>query len=967
MLSRQHGGLPVFRVEVAFDAAYRRNEIHGQLQGAGFRLAGNVEVRELYFLQGDLHPADVDAISSSLILDPVTGRCTIRQVGAQDGVESFNRIEVTFKPGVTDSIAERLLAAAHEIGVAALRAARSGISYRFSQPLAEDTAHRLAQDVLANATVQDYAIGEILPVFLDTLETAPRAARIPVTELDEAGLLALSASRRLSLDLQEMQTIQAYFQQNGREPTDAELETIAQTWSEHCMHKTFKASIRVQGEEDVVPGLIASYLRAATERIAAPWVRSAFVDNAGVIEFDDNHDLSFKVETHNHPSAIEPFGGANTGVGGVVRDILGVSHRPIALTDVLCFGPQDIDEEALPPGVLHPRRVQDGVVRGIADFGNKLGIPTVNGSILYHPGYAANPLVYCGCVGIGPRDSHPRRPHPGERIIVLGGATGRDGLRGATFSSQVLDADTGEQAGASLQIGDPITEKGLIEVVERARNARLYTAITDCGAGGLSSAVGEMAAGCGARVDLADVRLKYPGLAPWEIWLSEAQERMVLAVPEENLRSLQDLCDAYEVPLSDIGAFEQDCRLRVVHGDEVIVDLANEFLHHGLPLPELNAVCDPLPGGPPPQEVAILGAVAADEAGMLLALLGHPDIASKEDVIRRYDHEVRGAAVIRPLTGPLADGPSDAAVLKPAESTGWLGFAVAHGIRPHLGEIDPYHMAVSAVDEAIRNAVAAGADPERIALLDNFCWGDPNSLTVLGGLVSAVRGCHDAALHYRAPFISGKDSLYNEYVDPAGVRRSIPGTLLISSIAIVPDIRQAVSMDLKEASNLLYLAGDWQGARAGCHADLINPAFLSGQLAGLPGRLPDGAPRLYRAVHAAMRLGWVRSAHDLSEGGLGVALAEMALAGRMGLRIALDGIHPQARLALFAETNGCLVVEIPPERQRDFEAMMGQEPIILLGRVTGDGQVRMLHGGQAPISLPVEALAAAFTGRGPAQ
>ncbi|MBI3160105.1 MAG: phosphoribosylformylglycinamidine synthase subunit PurL [Chloroflexi bacterium] len=968
MLSRHPVPVPVFRIDVMTEADHRRRGLKEQIRGTGYRLNGDVEVREVYFLQGVLTEAEVREIAQTLVLDPVTQRYTQEQLNAEDGVEVFNCIEVVYKPGVTDSAASQLLEAAHQMGITALLAARTGLSYRFDEPVPEDVARSLAYRLLANATVQDFAFGEIRPEFIHPVPGANKATIVPIKDLNALGLQALSSSHRLSLNLKEMQAIQAYYCALGREPTDAELETIAQTWSEHCLHKTFKADIFPMDGSEPIRGLIKTYIQAATTEINAPWVRSAFVDNAGVIEFDEEFDLSFKVETHNHPSAIEPFGGANTGVGGVVRDILGVSHRPIAVTDVLCFGPQDLADERLPTGVLHPRRIQAGVVHGIADYGNKLGLPTVNGSIHYHSGFSANPLVCCGCVGIGPRGSHPRSPRPGDRVIVLGGATGRDGLRGATFSSQVMDAGSGEVAGASVQIGDPITEKGLLEVVERARDAQLYSAITDCGAGGLSSAVGEMAAQIGVSVDLAHVPLKYPGLAPWEIWLSEAQERMVLAVPERNLPALRALCQTYWVALSNIGAFEETGRLRVAFGEERIVDLDNDFLHGGYPPLELRADFQ-LPRND--MRIAIDAPAdleISDEADMLLSLLRHPDIASKEAVARRYDHEVGGGTVIKPFVGPRADGPSDAAVLKPRGTRDWRGIALANGINPHYGEFDPYRMAISAVDEAIRNVVAVGADPERIALLDNFCWGNPNHPDMLGGLVRAAQGCHAAALHYQTPFISGKDSLYNEYVDESSERRAIPGTLLVSSIGIVPDIRNAVSMDLKEAGNALFLVGDWEGALAGSHTLLVVPHYFSGHpsIRQVPG-LSLNAPHLYRALHGAMRAGSVRSAHDLSEGGLAVALAEMALAGRIGAQIDLSHVHVDPRLSLFAETNGCLLVEVQTERLREFPETLAGCSVVELGRVEDSGQLIITHDDRVVIDLSVDTLANAFTPQGQAE
>ena len=510
--------------------------------------------------------------------------------------------------------------------------------------------------------------------------------------------------------------------------------------------------------------MIKTYLPAATNEINAPLVVSAFVDNAGIIDFDDDFEVSFKVETHNHPSAIEPFGGANTGIGGVIRDILGVSAKPIAATDVLCFGPQDVDPDALPANVLHPRRLQSGVVAGVGDYGNKIGIPTVNGAILYDEGYTANPLVFCGCVGLAPRGKHVRTPQEGDRVIVLGGRTGRDGLRGATFSSMAMDAHTGDIAGASVQIGDPITEKGIIDVITRARDLALYHAITDCGAGGLSSAVGEMAASIGAEVDLANVRLKYPGLAPWEIWLSEAQERMVLAVPPQALFTLQELCDTFDTELTDIGEFTGTRRLVVKNNGKAVLDMANDFLHHGIPQRQLKASFHP-----PARKSKIIARIPdLDPNETLLQLLSHPNIASKATVIRVYDHEVQGGTVVKPLAGVEADAPSDAAILKPIGTRGTKGIVLSNGINPEYGKQDPYRMAQAAIDEAIRNAVAVGADPEHIAILDNFCWGDPLQPETMGALLEAARGCRDAALLFRTPFISGKDSLNNEYIGAGG-------------------------------------------------------------------------------------------------------------------------------------------------------------------------------------------------------
>lgn len=1000
--------LPVFRLTVSPRQPSQAGSILKQLPSIGIPAAARIQLKisRLFYFQGDLPTSALETLIA-LVCDPVTEDCTWQAVAGGGISRSAGQvsppnlpstgIEVMLRPGVTDNTASELLLAAHRLGITSLHRAATGERYEFYGPLTQAQLHTIAHTLLVNSTIQRYSLGELQADFGHTHPDPSPVVSIPVRHLSAQALQDLSLARRLALDSVEMAAIQAYFRRQGRDPSDAELETIAQTWSEHCVHKTFKALIAVQSSPSqpgltseiadqstpaLIDGLLRTYIKAATDQINAPWVRSAFVDNAGVIEFDDSFDLSFKVETHNHPSAIEPFGGANTGVGGVVRDILGVSHRPIAATDVLCFGPAQLPWQALPQGVIHPQRIRNGVVAGIEDYGNKLGLPTLSGAVLYHSGYTANPLVFCGCVGLGPRSAHPNAPQPGDRILVIGGRTGRDGLRGATFSSLAMDAQTGEVAGSSVQIGDPITEKGVIEVVERARDAGLYHAITDCGAGGLSSAVGEMSARLGAAVDLAAVKLKYTGLAPWEIWLSEAQERMVLAVPPQSVDALADLCRVYRVEWSDIGVFEDSRRLRVFHsglpGSRSVLDLENEFLHNGLPRMALQAILPPRPHSDPSgsgdqQAERLAGipstSVMAQAQHILLMLLSHPNISSKESILRVYDHEVRGATVIRPLVGLCADGPSDGVVLKPLETAGWRGFALANGINPWIGEVDPYAMGISAVDEAVRNAVAVGADPARLALLDNFCWGDPRRPETLGSLVLAAQACRDAALHFRTPFISGKDSLNNEYLGAGGQRRAIPGTLLISSIAIHPDVRQAVTLDLKSTGDPVYLVGDWTAGLAGSHAALVAPgAFAQAPELHRPPGWPRRAAAIYARLHAAILAGLVRAAHDLSEGGLAVAAAEMCLAGRLGLALELGGLHFDPLVALFAETNGCFLVEIAPESAADFESQINASDhagsnlpcATRLGRVSGSNALEITHQNVLVLETPLSAIVHAF-------
>ncbi|HEY9526905.1 MAG TPA: phosphoribosylformylglycinamidine synthase subunit PurS, partial [Anaerolineales bacterium] len=503
--------MPIYKYLVHNKTNDPRNGGHlKDAHALGFQHLKSIQVQDLFFIEGQLSQEDSQQLALKLLSDPVTQSVSWRELPSPllQPQDDSAILEVALRPGVTDPVAEQLVRAAHELGVPGVHRAATG--QRFVLCFDENAdrisdSHSIAKSLLANNIIQHWTIGEIRPSFPEEAASRKAVEILPVRDGSKEQLLALSKERRAALDLAEMQAIRNYFNQEGRDPTDVEFETIAQTWSEHCVHKTFKAKIDVRDSSiesplskiESIDNLIRTYLKAATEEIHAPWVISAFVDNAGIIDFDDEFEISFKVETHNHPSAVEPFGGANTGVGGVIRDILGVSAKPIANTDILCFGNQDLEPHKLPDGVLHPRRIQSGVVAGVQDYGNKIGIPTVNGAILYDEGYTANPLVFCGCVGIAPKGMHRKMPQVGDHVIVLGGRTGRDGLRGATFSSMTMDAQTGEVSGASVQIGDPITEKGLIDVIVRARDLGLYNDITDCGAGGLSSAVGEMASKLG--------------------------------------------------------------------------------------------------------------------------------------------------------------------------------------------------------------------------------------------------------------------------------------------------------------------------------------------------------------------------------------------------------------------------------------------------------------------------------------
>lgn len=791
-------------------------------------------------------------------------------------------------------------------------------------------------------------------------------------------LEALSLEHGWSLKPSELLAVQSHFKSLGRAPTRCEIETIAQTWSEHCKHKTFTSPILYEersngrpsasGGRRRITNLFQETVAHATRKLARPWCLSVFKDNAGVVAFRRDWALAFKVETHNHPVALAPYGGAATGVGGVIRDILGVGlgAKPVLNTDIFGFAPLHLDPPPQADGTHHPRRVLREVVAGVRDYGNRMGIPTASGALWFDPGYLHNPLVFCGTVGLMRRSDIPKKVKPGDLLVVLGGRTGADGLHGATFSSRAL---TEEAPSSAVQIGHAIVEKKALDALTQARAKRLYRAITDCGAGGFSSAIGEMGAELGAEVQLEKAPLKHRGLAPWQIWLSESQERMVLAVPPACLAPLKKILEAEDVEGTVVGEFTDSGRLVVRHGDEKLVDLEMDFLHHGLPREERRAVWKPPELRSHPSRK--LDREAAREA--VYRLLSNLNIASKEWVIRQYDHEVQGATALKPLVGPGADGPADACVVWPSPAmcaedpserpfSDFTGFAVSNGLNPQYGKLDPYWMACAAVEEALRNLVCVGADPERASLLDNFAWGNPEDPEVLGTLVRAALGARDAALGFGVPFISGKDSLYNEYADLSGKRRSIPGTLVISALAPVPDIRRAQSMDLKSPGHALYLVG-------------MTRAELGGsQYLALRGTLGSNVPKVdftaskktLAALAAAVQKGLARACHDLSEGGLAVGLSEMAFAGDIGAEVELDKVSSsrEARTEetlLFSESCGRFLVEVEPSREGEFRRTLRGSVLSPIGKTLSNPILRIKDlSGQVLLEEPLATLKEAW-------
>lgn len=920
----------------------------------GLRVAG---------VQGFLIQSRCDAQSASLwareyLADPIAQRVVIAKVGDASLLDSGREhsgklLHVLYKPGVMDPVAQSTLQMFGGLGCD-VEAVRTFRKYWVSDKNVDSrgvdaaTIERLAKRVLSNDSIEQVVIG---PLQTESLSLgAPYAFRLTSVRLDglsDEALLKLSKEGQLYFTLPEMQTIQKYYRELGRDPTDIELETIAQTWSEHCSHKTLGGRIEYRDEQGVrnYTSMLKETIFAATKKIREElgkedWCVSVFKDNAGVVTFDDEHHVVFKVETHNHPSALEPYGGANTGLGGVIRDPLGtgLGAKPICSSDVFCFASPNYPPEKLPPGVLHPRRVMNGVVSGVRDYGNRMGIPTINGAVYFDDRYLGNPLVYCGNAGLLPVGKVEKKPLVGDWIVALGGRTGRDGIHGATFSSVELTHESESISGGAVQIGNAITEKMVQEVILQARDEGLYHAVTDCGAGGFSSAVGEMGEELGAEVWLDRAPLKYEGLSYTEIWISESQERMVLAVPPQHLERLGAICKKEDVEFAVIGKFVATGELRLMYRDEQVGLISMEFLHGGRPPVVRKAVYEPKE-----ESDCQLGSLDQTQSeGLLKGILGHPSIASKHWIIRQYDHEVQGGSVVKPLVGPSCMGPSDAAVVRPKLQS-QRAIVLSCGMNPRYGDLDPYHMATSAIDEAVRNAVCVGARPDRLAILDNFCWGNTDRPETLGTLVRAAIACYDLAIAWKTPFISGKDSLNNEFTwfDPQGNKQSIaiPCSLLISAMGQIDRASDAVTMDLKRKGSRLYLVGVTRNELGGSYA-----AMLLGKAGGAVPKVDAVvAMRCYQALHRAIQSKFVLACHDLSEGGLAVAASEMAFAGELGIDLDITEMRASnfvdASTALFSESNSRLLVEVREDKCAEFESVFNELPCACIGQVSGGKNV----------------------------
>ncbi len=893
----------------------------------GITSVTEVRVVDVYWFDADSSVEELDRICHKLLADPV-----VQDYDLSDGYRGkqlrscrYHSVEVTYNAGVTDPIEATILKAVNDLGVYNVKGVKTAKRYLIEGQLTKHQLEDICYRLLVNPIIQ-HVVKDEEATFREIPQYHFAINRVSLLNKDDIALQGIR--QQFGFTEEEFNVIIRYFKQLGREPTDIELETLAQSWSEHCVHKTFKGKINYAGE--VIDNLLKSTIMKATAELNKPWCLSVFEDNAGVISFDDQWALCFKVETHNHPSAVEPYGGAATGIGGVVRDPLGtgLGAKPIANTDVFCFAPPDLPYDRLPKGVLHPRRLFKGVRAGVADYGNRLGIPTLNGAVLFDERYVANPLVYCGTLGLMPITVSQRgSQEKGDLVVLVGGRTGRDGIHGVTFASEQLTEESGATAYSSVQIGNPIVEKKMIDVLIKARDKGLYNRITDCGGGGLSSAVGEMAEETGVRVYLDKVPLKYSGLTYSEIWISESQERMILAVPRIKIDELLALFSSENVETTVIGEFTDDRKLSLYYYETKVGELDMDFLHEARPqlIMEANWTV--------PQHTEPDFYCPVELTPYLLDILSSWNVCSKEWVIRQYDHEVQGGSVLKPLVGKENDGPSDAAIIRPVLGSE-RGAILANGINPSYADIDPYWMAASSIDEALRQIIAVGGNLRRVALLDNFCWGNTNRSDVLGALVQAAKACYDMSLAYGTPFISGKDSLNNEfqYEDKTIV---IPHTLLVSGIGIIDDVNRTVSMDFKQAGDLIYVVGNTWNELGG--SEYFKMFGLTGN--NVPKVNPKEARDLMERLSEVIGKGLVKACHDCSEGGIGVALAEMVIAGRLGATVNVGSIPIGERISrddylLFSQSNSRFLVEVSLQDQAAYEETMKDITQACIGQVT---------------------------------
>lgn len=857
-----------------------------------------------------------------------------------------------------------------------------GVEVRFKRGVT-DNEGKIAQDALEAFLGKKLPFGSVASSFI-YLDQKEKEIGNPLIHdffqhQKKGSLFEISEKRQLPFTREETEAIEQFFKDpdflNTRKEfglsswiTDVELEALAQTWSEHCKHKIFNAEITYieENQSETIDSIFSTYIKHTTEELQPkkPFLLSVFSDNAGIVKFTDEWSLAFKVETHNSPSALDPYGGSLTGILGAMRDVMGagLGARLVANTNILCFAPPDYSGP-LPSKLKPPKQVMAGVCLGIEHGGNKMGVPTVNGSLLFDDRFAGKPLVFCGSVGILPSEimgtpSYHKPLSAGDAIIIVGGRTGKDGLHGATFSSEALHDESPTSA---VQIGDPFTQKKVHDFLLEARDEGLYKTLTDNGAGGFSSSCGELAElSNGCELHLEKAPLKADRLLPWEILLSESQERMTLAVAPEKIEPLLQLADKHGVETAHLGSFTQTGLFHVLFEGKTVACLPLNFLHHGLPKMRLKAEWKAPATSPFPR-------FKGDYTEALKQVLGRFNVCSKEPIVRRYDHEVQGGSALKPFVGVNHDGPSDAAVVCPLETLkkeNYQGIVLSHGICPKFSDFDTYHMAILAVCEAVANGVAVGGDPASFSVLDNFCWPDPifdpeknqNGSFKLAQLVRAAKGLKKACLALELPLISGKDSMKNDaYLE--GKKISIPPTLLISAMGTTPDARLLTSLDFKKEGDSLYLIGTTSEEMGGTEF----AAYLNTKGGKVPTVNLEEAFQTFQNVFEAHQKQLLNSCHDLSDGGLAVALAESAFSGGFGAEVDLEMIPSQGDLSieakLFSESGGRFLVSTS-----DPEALehLLKVPYAKLGKVMRKTRLEVALKGQPLISEELSLLKSAW-------
>lgn len=921
----------------------KRQGIQQQIADLGIPGIEDVRVGKMYLFE-HFTEQEVDRIREE-VLHEDTHLLTFQGNRIPEGIDATSQyVCVAYQKQVTNPEIDSLQHAIERIGIP-MEAGKACQTAEFVLLYGQATeeGRKMLSKQLINLSIQQelQSVPETLRVIAEKNTTVDV---IPISKMDAHALDELSSSRRLFLDTEEMLCIQNHFKGLGREPTDCEIELIAQSWSEHCGHKTFKSNMIINGERKKP---LYQRLKAATTAINHPGVISCFVDNSGVVRFDENTGVCIKAETHSAPAAIEPYGGTETGIGGVIRDILatGLGAKPVGVFDVIGFGSLDVDQEDVPPGCLHPQTLFREVVAGVASYGNKVGLPNVSGAVFFHEGFTAKPVVLAGSIGLIPLEKAQKgKPRPGDTILIIGGKTGKDGIHGATFSSGSMTDETKEKDSTSVQIGYPVLKRRIMDVLSILFQQNKIHAINDVGGGGLSSAVTEYCEGTGGTVELAALTTKYQGLKPWEHYLSESQERMVLALSPEDVEEVVALCKHYGLSADVFGTFNQgDNKLRITFEGLEVANLDIDFVLHGDPRKVIEGVYEEpvIHSTPIPQmslqQLSDLGS----------SILSSPNVCSRESVIRRYDHSVTGTITAPYFDGDQQDAPQDSLVLRPRYDSDH-GITVTHGLAPEIGYHDPYWGSVTSVIEAISNAVARGADPSKIYLIDNFVHPKPDNPVDIGTLDRSLEGIVDASKAFGTPFVSGKDSLGGTYRDNAGREIKAPPTVIVSAVSILENVDGTVPSCFQKAGSKVVFIGD-EG-----DTGLAGSAFAK-QCALDTNDVPRydlaAKKRLFDALHSFMKTNAILSCHDIREGGLFAALSEMTMGRDIGIDVTLSpeqGEHTAG--FLFSEAAGRFVIEVPAST--DIEKLLAGLPHHLIGQTT-DTNNMVLRMSEQQTSLPI--------------